>query len=284
MNKRFRRGTPPYGQHFLHDRNLLRTIVDAAEIGPESQVLEVGVGTGTLTRFILDTGAQVVGVEVDQSLEDGLKAQFGGNSSFRLIRGDILRIPWSDLLPPDGRVVVMGNLPYAISSQIVFRVLQWRERISRVVFLVQWEVALRLAADEGGKDYGILSVACQLHGKPEILRKVPPGVFTPPPRVDSALVRWDVQARPVTPVDNRDFTMKVVKAAFAQRRKKMINSLASRLPGWEKTVLASVLEDLDIPENTRAEQLSIQRFAELANRLWKHEEEKRKMREEESKS
>ncbi len=276
-----RRGTPPYGQHFLHDRNLLRTIVDAAEVGPGSHVLEIGVGTGSLTRMILETGARVVGVEVDPSLEEGLRAEFGRQNSFSLVLGDILRVPWLDLLPREGQAVVMGNLPYAVSSQIVFRVIQWREKVSRVVFLVQWEVGRRLAADEGSRDYGILSVACQLFGKPEILRKVPPAVFTPPPKVDSALMRWDVHSQPVTPLEDLEWTMKVVKAAFGQRRKKMINSLASRLGGWEKRVLADVLGSLGISENARAEQLSVQQFAQLADALRHHEEEDKMVKDEE---
>ncbi|UCF30136.1 MAG: ribosomal RNA small subunit methyltransferase A [bacterium] len=283
MSRRIsRRGTPAYGQHFLHDGNLLRTIVDAAELDSGSHVLEIGVGTGNLTRIILETGAQVVGVEVDRSLESRIEDQFGTNPSFRLVRGDILRIPWSDLLPREDKAVVMGNLPYAVSSQVLFKVLQWRERVARVVFLVQWEVGARLAADRGGKDYGILSVACQLYGKPTILRKIPPGVFTPPPRVDSALVRWDVRSSPITPVDDRDFTMEVIRAAFAQRRKKLVNSLAARLKDWDKDALQKVCGVLGIPENTRAEQLSVEQFAQLANSLFRHTKGEKRVKNEEA--
>ncbi|NOY87282.1 MAG: ribosomal RNA small subunit methyltransferase A [Deltaproteobacteria bacterium] len=263
-----RRSTPPFGQHFLHDLNLLSLIVHSADLSPGDMVVEVGVGTGKLTRVILDTGASVTGVEIDPSVVKAIEEQFGGDPSFRLVQGDILRIPWDELLPQEGQAVLMGNLPYAASTQVIFRVLQYPERVSRAVFLVQWEVGRRLAAEPGNKDFGIMSVACQLYGRPRILRKVAPGVFLPPPRVDSALVRWDVASEPVYPLKNREFTSQVVKAAFAQRRKKLVNSLASKMKTIDKITLPGVLEGLGLWEGVRAEQLTVEQFARLSNRLY----------------
>jgi len=267
MRKQYRFGRPAYGQHFLHDKNLLSVIVSSAELNPGDQVLEVGVGTGKLTRAILDTGASVTGVEIDRSLIDQLEKEFAGEA-FRLVQGDILKVPWESFLPESGRLVLMGNLPYAISSQIIFRIIERPEKIARAVFLVQWEVGQRLSSDPGTRDFGILSVACQMYGKPKILRKVRPEVFLPPPKVDSALVRWDVLPEPAYPLKSRQFTRKVVRAAFGKRRKKIVNSLASGLPGCDKTLLSDVLMNMGIPEGARAEHVSVEQFAELSNRLY----------------
>lgn len=258
---------PAYGQHFLHDKNILALIVRAAELVPGDEVLEVGAGTGRLTEMVLSKGMKVTAVEVDAGLHPQLEDMFAGNRSLRLIKGDVLRLPWGDLLPSDDRAVVLGNLPYAISTQIIFKVLENRDRVRRAVFLVQWEVAVRMAADPGGKEFGILAVACQLFGKPEIIRKVPPSVFLPPPRVDSALVRWDVLEDALYPVPDRLFTMSVVKAAFGQRRKKLVNSLAAGFPAVGKGTIGQLLFEMGLEEAVRAEQLTVEQFAELATRL-----------------
>jgi len=258
---------PAYGQHFLHDKNILALIVRAAELEASEEVLEIGAGTGRLTEMLLARDVNLTAVEVDAELHPQLQEKFAGNDSLTLVKGDVLRLPWQDLLPADKRAVVLGNLPYAISTQIIFRVLENRDRVRRAVFLVQWEVAVRMAADPGGKEFGILSVACQLFGKPRIVRKVPPSVFLPPPRVDSALVRWDVQEDPVYPIPGRLFTMSVVKAAFGQRRKKLVNSLAAGFHEVGKDRIAAVLEEMGLGDAVRAEQLSVEQFADLATRM-----------------
>ena len=158
MSSRHSYSPPPYGQHFLHDKNILGLIVRAAELSPGDKVLEIGAGTGRLTEMVLAEGAQVTAVEVDAGLHPKLEDKFRKNSSLRLVKGDVLRLPWNDLLPNEGRAVVLGNLPYAISTQVIFRVLENRKRVRRAVFLVQWEVAVRMAADPGGKDFGISEV------------------------------------------------------------------------------------------------------------------------------
>ncbi len=260
---------PAYGQHFLHDKNILALIVRAADLAPGDEVLEVGAGTGRLTEMVLAAGVNVTAVEVDAGLHPHLEEKFIGNRSLRLIKGDVLRLPWRDLLPSDGRAIVLGNLPYAISTQIIFKVLENRDRVRRGVFLVQWEVAVRMAADPGGKEFGILAVACQLFGKPKIIRKVPPSVFLPPPRVDSALVRWDIREDALYPMPNRVFTMSVVKAAFGQRRKKLVNSLTAGFPSVGKDNLRRILDEMELLPAVRAEQLTVEQFAELATRMEK---------------
>lgn len=268
MTQRHPYAPPAYGQHFLHDKNILKAIVRAAELSPEDPVIEIGVGTGRLTEMILAEGVKMRGVEVDNRLYDDLHKKFGEDGMFELVRGDILRISWDDLLPKEGKAILLGNLPYAVSTQIIFKALDFRDRVSRAVFLVQWEVGQRMCAPPGGKDFGILSVVCQLFGSPRVVRKVPPGVFLPPPRVDSALVRWDVSESAVFPIPDRAFTMGVIKAAFGQRRKKMVNSLSAGLGNPGKEVIREVIEDMGLTSSVRAEQLTVKDFAELATRLY----------------
>ncbi len=258
---------PPRGQHFLNDRGLLDEIVTAAEVGAGDRVVEVGVGTGNLTRAILATGASVTGVELDAALASKVETQFAGEGRFRLVRGDIMRVRWEDLFPAGERGILMGNLPYSVSTQVVFRALEMRDRVRRAVFLVQWEVGHRMAAPPGGKDYGILSVACQLFSRVEVLRKVLPGAFLPPPRVDSALVRMNFSIEPLFTVANETFTLKVVKASFGQRRKKLVNSLSACLQGVDRGTIAPIIARMGLRDDVRAERLTVEQFAELANAL-----------------
>lgn len=261
------RKRPSYGQHFLHDRNILSAIVSAAGLEKGDSVLEIGVGTGRLTEMILAQGVTVTGVEVDAKLFPTLQGKFGAHSGLKLVKGDILRLPWEEILPCEGKTVIMGNLPYAVSTQIIFKAIEHRKRIDKAVFLVQWEVGARMAARPRSRDYGIISVACQMFGKPEVLRKIPPTVFLPPPKVDSALVRWDLfEDVNVTPAD-RQYTMDVVRASFGQRRKKLVNSLAAGMPGAGKSIIIKILLDMGLKETVRAEELTVGQFTELAVRL-----------------
>ncbi len=258
---------PPFGQHFLHDRNLLSLIVRSADLTPDDTVLEVGVGTGKLTEVILKTGASVIGVEIDHSLADRLEDEFSNVSSFRLVRGDILKVPWDELLPSGRRTVLMGNLPYSVSTQVIFRALEYRSRILRAVFLMQWEVGRRLTSHPGTKEYGILAVASQLFGRPKLVRKIPPDVFLPPPKVDSALMRWDLSSEPLFPLTDWNFTRNVIRASFGKRRKTLINSLSSGIEGLKKEDLAAILKEMEIIHTVRAEGLEVSQFAELSNRV-----------------
>jgi 16S rRNA (adenine1518-N6/adenine1519-N6)-dimethyltransferase len=262
---------PPYGQHFLHDRNLLEAIVRDAELPPGTPVLEIGCGEGALTDPLLAAGARVTGVELDKRLLPGLAARFGSDPAFRLVPGDILELDWDGLLLPGRATVAMGNLPYSVSTEVFFRVLAHRARVVRAVFLVQYEVARRVCAAPGNKDYGILSIACQLFGVPRLVRKVPPSVFTPPPNVDSAVFRWDLSPDCLFPARDPAFTLRAVKAAFGHRRKTLANGLAGLLlPGGAllaKERALALLTALGHLATVRAEQLSVAQWVDLSNRI-----------------
>ena len=239
------------GQHFLRDDNIARKIVQSLPATPGSVVLEIGPGMGVLTRHLLAVpGIRLYCIEIDRESVSYLREHYPELGE-RLIEGDFLEtIP---AIPP-GKYSIIGNFPYNISSQIFFRVLEQRDRVEHLVGMVQKEVAERIAATHGSKTYGILSVLLQAFYNIELLFKVPPGVFNPPPKVMSAVIRLTRNDREKLPCNEATF-MKVVKQGFNNRRKTLRNALKNlNLPAE-----ISALELL----NNRAEQLSVEQFLQL---------------------
>lgn len=211
------------GQHFLRDRNIIRKIVDAIPVKDSSDlVLEIGPGTGTMTEVLLERFENILAVEIDQRAVRHLNEKF---PTLTVLHRDVLNVSWDELLSHDGNIHVVGNLPYYITSQILFAILANRERLSSAILMMQKEVAGRLVAEPRTKAYGILSVQVQLMSSPEILFDVSPHVFYPPPKVTSSVVRLKFDQPPLVCSDQHLKT--VVRTAFQQRRKKMSNSLKS---------------------------------------------------------
>ena len=256
--KKFKlRAVKGLGQNFLIDTDIVRGIVEAADIRAGDEVLEIGAGIGTLTQGLLEAGAFVTAVEVDKKLPAVLKETLAGYENFRLVEGDILKINLSELMPKPFKVA--ANLPYYITTQILLTLLEKDLPATKIVTMVQREVAERMTAAPGSKIYGALSVAVQFRSEARIAFDVPPESFLPSPEVTSSVVVCDVR-KPPFEVDE-DFFFKVVRTAFAQRRKTLLNSLASF--GREK-LLAS-----GIDVKRRAETLSLEEFAALATALQK---------------
>ena len=254
--KKFKlRAVKGLGQNFLIDADIVRRIVEAAAICAGDEVLEIGAGIGTLTQGLLEAGANVTAIEVDKKLPAVLKETLAGYEKFRLIEGDVLKINLAELMPSKFKVV--ANLPYYITTQILLTLLEKNLPVTKIVTMVQREVAERMTAAPGSKIYGALSVAVQFRSEPRIAFEVPPESFLPPPEVTSAVVVCDVRKSPFD-VDEEFFT-KVVRTAFAKRRKTLLNSLASF--GRDK-ILAS-----GIDATRRAETLSLEEFARLSNFL-----------------
>ena len=259
LNKFKLRAVKGLGQNFLIDADAVKRIVEAAEISAGDEVLEIGAGIGTLTQGLLEAGAKVTAVELDKKLPAVLKETLAGYENFRLIEGDVLKINLAELMPRKFKVV--ANLPYYITTQILLTLLEKNLPVIKIVTMVQREVAERMTAAPGSKIYGALSVAVQFRSEPRIAFEVPPESFLPPPEVTSAVVVCDVR-KPPFEVDEEFFT-RVVRAAFAQRRKTLINSLAGAGFNKEK-ILAS-----GIDVKRRAETLSLEEFARLSNFLRK---------------
>ena len=248
-----------FGQHFLHDRGVVQRILDAFDPQPDEILVEIGPGPGALTRPLLERGALLHVVELDRDLAAHLRADFAPE---RLVvhEADALRFDFCTLAPPGAKLRLIGNLPYNISTPLLFHLLDQERCIHDMLFMLQKEVVDRLAATPGGKDYGRLSVMIQWRLRVEKLFDVRPGAFTPPPKVDSPVVRLVPHPQPPVQVHNANAFARVVQAAFAQRRKTLRNNL--------KGLLATeALEALAIDPQRRAETLTLAEFAALANAL-----------------
>lgn len=253
------------GQHFLKDQNIAHRIVDSLALEEAAPfVLEIGPGTGVLTQYLLKKEIDLKVAEIDRESVAYLRGQYPQLKD-RIIEGDILGIDWTSVF--DTKFSVIGNFPYNISSQIFFKVLDHRDKVDQVVCMLQKEVADRIASPKGSKVYGILSVLLQAYFDVEMLFKVPPGVFFPPPKVMSAVIRLKRNKTVALPCDESLF-VKVVKQGFQNRRKTLRNALKRlNLPALTPGDPASIssLKILDL----RAEQLSVEDFVFLTQQIEK---------------
>jgi 16S rRNA (adenine1518-N6/adenine1519-N6)-dimethyltransferase len=241
------------GQHFLRDEEIAKRIVAALPLTPGMQLLEVGPGAGALTRFLKDLDqVRFRALEIDEEKVAYLESRYPDLKD-RLIRGDILQAD-----PPfNGAFSIIGNFPYNISSQILFRVLEWKTAVPAVVGMFQKEVAQRIASGPGTKAYGILSVLTQAFYRVEYLFEVPPGCFTPPPKVDSAVIRLTYQGNPYGIAEERKF-FTLIKVSFNQRRKMLRNPLKSFFS--PETIKLPIF-------SKRAEELSVADFVGLSKQM-----------------
>ena len=248
------------GQNFLHDPGALQKIVAAAELAPDETVLEVGAGTGTLTRVLARKAAHVVAVETDGRLLPLLRAGLPDTPQLRILHADILELDLVDLLAPRPWVSV-ANLPYYITSAILRHLLECAHKPRRLVLTVQNEVGERLVARPGAMS--LLAVSVQFYGQPRIVGRLKPAAFWPRPDVDSAVVRIDLQGRPKLAVPDEAGFFRVVRAGFSQRRKQLRNALGSGL-GLSSAAAAGLLSAADVDPQRRAQTLTLEEWAALS--------------------
>lgn len=262
LNRFKLRADKKLGQNFLIDENVVRQIVEAAELREADTVLEVGPGIGTLTQGLAESKAKVVAVELDTRLLPVLATTLEGYDNVRVVHGDILKVNiMEEVGAPEFKVC--ANLPYYITTPIIFALLEKRLPMERLVAMVQKEVAERMAAQPGGKEYGALSVAIQYYTEPEIAFIVPPTSFIPAPAVDSAVIVCKRRSKPPVEVCDEALFFRVVKAAFSLRRKMLSNSLKNM--GIKSEQVAKWLELAGVDGKRRAETLSLEDFAKLTN-------------------
>jgi 16S rRNA (adenine1518-N6/adenine1519-N6)-dimethyltransferase len=260
------------GQNLLLDENINRIMVEAAALTREDAVIEVGAGLGALTEHLRHKAGRVLAIEIDQSFMPCLEDRFGEDERVRLFRGDVLNHEIEKLLDeflPDGRSYKMvSNLPYYVTSPILFEFLESPVMFSRIVVMVQEEVALRMVAQPGSRDYGVLSIAVQLHAQTDIVRKAPRTCFRPMPKVDSCIVRLRMRAEPLYPDVDQQFMMRMVRAAFRQRRKTLRNALTrSGDFGAPKECVLEAMNVLEMDSGRRPETLGLDEFAALAREV-----------------
>ena len=265
VRERKRKNKPPLGQNFLMDRAVLRKIVALLEPEPGMAVLEIGAGPGYLTALLEESGLRVTAVEIDSYYYKLLAATQKEN--VRIIPGDILALDLfqeaKKSLNPGEAWKVVGNLPFAVSTAILQRLFAFRSLFSNMVLMFQKEVADRLTADPGSKQYGYLTVETGFYCQTEKAFLVPGRKFKPAPRVDARLLKLAIRKKPPVPVSDPTDFLAFVKKSFAERRKTLVNNLLSACPGVSREAMKDRLLSMHLSPSVRAEALSLEQFAEL---------------------
>ncbi len=259
------------GQNFLIDEGALDAIVDGAELCEDDCVLEIGAGFGTLTQRMLPKVKKVLCVEIDKTVIPILNENLSEFNNLEIINDDILKVDLKSLIKEkfDGEnVKVVANLPYYITTPIIMMLLESGIDFKSITVMVQNEVALRLCAKEGTKDFGAISLAIAYYSDAKVLFSVPNTSFMPPPKVTSAVVRMDILDKPPVDVADKEVFFKVIKAAFLQRRKTLLNALKnSGMFKMSKDEILQILNQVGIDEKRRGETLSIFEYAKIADKI-----------------
>lgn len=259
------------GQNFLIDENALCKIIDNSCIDENTNIIEIGPGFGTLTQRLCQSAKKVVAIEIDSTVIPILEDNLSEFDNVKIINSDVLELNLSELIESEfdgGDIKVVANLPYYITTPIIMTLLERKLPISDIIIMIQKEVADRILANPGKKDYGALTVAVGYYTVPEIVLTVGPGSFMPPPKVSSSVIKLNVRKTPAVDVDEKNF-FKLVKAAFAQRRKTLLNAISnSGITKKSKEEILNALTLSGIDEKARGETLSIEMFAELSKKLF----------------
>jgi len=252
-----------FGQNFLIHERVIESILRLLDLAPDDEVVEIGPGLGFLTRRLIEHAAKVWAVEIDAALVERLRrAEFAADPRLLLVHGDILEVTLPDSLPRR-KVKLAGNLPYSISTPVLFRIFEWREHFSTLVLMVQKEVADRMASAPGTKDYGALSVWCRVHGRVTEKVVVSPEAFFPRPKVRSTVLKIELYDQSLVKEDELALLRGLVRAAFGQRRKTLGNALRTWLKGG-RVEIENFLRSQAIDPQRRGETLRIDEFIKLA--------------------
>lgn len=251
------------GQHFLTDPNYRRKILSYAQINPLDTVVEIGPGTGSLTELLLSTARKVIAIEFDSSLIRHLKDRFRGASDLLLLEADILELDWRNIVE-GGPVKIVGNLPYNISTRILLKMTEFKDRFHSFTFMVQKEVAERVLARPESKDYGYFTLLIEYHFTRVKGFKVPPGAMTPRPKVISCVMKL-LPCDPLYPVADYDHFVALLKTAFRHRRKTLWNNLKPSLP--EPHAIDAAFSSCRVLPRARPEQVTLEQYSCLARVL-----------------
>ncbi len=258
-----------FGQNFLIDPHVLDKIIRAAQIEKEDAVLEIGPGIGTMTQCLAESARQVIAVEIDDHLIPILQETLKDYDNVKVIHGDILKVDIHALAREyhQGKPLkVVANLPYYITTPIIMGLFEEHVPVDSITVMVQKEVAQRMEAGPGTKDYGALSLAVQYYAKPYLVANVPPNCFIPRPNVGSAVIRLTCHTKPPIEVEDEKLMFNLIRASFNQRRKTLQNGLNNAAEiSYSKEEIAQVIESLGLPPTVRGEALTLEQFGALAN-------------------
>jgi len=253
-------------QNFLVNLHAAQRIVDSLNLFPDDSVLEIGAGKGVLTQFLIEQAKKVYAVELDKNLGEFLKQKFPNRKNLEIINQDILKVDLKKLVPSSQKIKIIGNLPYQITSPILDWLIGHKELISQAVLMVQKEVAIRMSASPGGKDFSPLSIFVQVYTTPQILFSLKPGSFSPPPKIESTIITLDFSSQNKIKIEDEELFFQIVRASFSSRRKTILNCLSSRLK-LPKGMVESILKELKINPQSRAETLEINQYLKLTQEL-----------------
>ena len=252
------------GQHFLINPDVLSVIIEAGEVTDTDVVIEIGAGLGCLTTALAEQAKTVIAIEIDPLLYNELETQFSTDVDVHIVRADVLEVGFPSLFPPNTRPKVIANLPYGITTPILWKLLKHTNQLSTCVLMMQREVAERIVAPPGGKDYGALTIGISYYADTTSIGILSPDNFFPAPQVDSALLKLTTREKPRVTVNDEEYFFRIVREAFRGRRKMLKNSLR-RFASPE--TLNAAFTALKIAPQRRAETLDITEFAALANLL-----------------
>ena len=260
-----------YGQNFLIDENIVNEIVEKATVCKDDLIIEIGPGLGNLTLPLLEHAGKVICIELDPKMIKVLTDRFNMYDNFQLINKDVLKIDLNEIINNSGfkSAKVVANLPYYITTPIIMKLLEDRLNLENITVMVQKEVAERLTEKPGGKETGAITYTINYYTNPEIVINVPKESFVPSPKVDSSVIKLDVLRTPKINVSSEELFFKIIKFAFMQKRKTLVNSLSNS--GLEnKDFLEKMLIDLNIDTKIRAEQLSLEDFKNITEYIQKN--------------
>lgn len=260
------------GQNFLIDEEVLNQIVDGSGIDSDTYVLEIGPGFGTLTQRLCAVAKKVVAIEIDDMAADILEENLKECENLKIVRGDVLKIDLGKLIGEefgkDSKIRVVANLPYYITTPIIMLLIESNLPFESITVMIQKEVADRLSATPGGKDYGAITLSVQYRCTAEMVAIAPPESFMPPPKVTSAVIRLDLRDVPPVEVGDENNLFRVIKAAFSQRRKTLLNTLSnSGAFSMSKDEISQMLEGIGIDSRRRGETLSIEEYAKISDNI-----------------
>lgn len=270
MKKYKIRANKSLGQNFLINSEVVENIVNCSEITNEDMVIEIGPGLGTLTKYLLDKAGKVLCVELDSKMINILEDRFSIYDNFEIINADVLKLNLNDIISENKKqgkiknVKVVANLPYYITTPIIMKLLEEKLDIKSITVMIQKEVADRLIEIPGGKNTGAITYTVYYYCDSEKIMEVPNSSFIPEPEVTSEVIKLNLRDNPAVDIDNPKVMFMIIKSAFMQRRKTLLNALTNTKVFLNKEEGLEILEELNLNENVRAEELSIKDFADIA--------------------
>lgn len=259
------RANKKLGQNFLINEEIINQIIEKADVNKNDTIIEIGPGLGSLTAKLLENANKVIAIELDSNMSNILKERFCLYDNFELIEKDVLKVDLNEIVEKYDSVKVVANLPYYITTPIIMKLLEERLKLKSITVMVQKEVGERFCAVPNSKEYGAITISINYYTKPEIIIDVPKENFEPMPEVDSCVIKLDVRNVPPVELKNEKDFFNLIKAGFSQRRKTINNSLASM--GISKEKIKNVLEKLSIDSKLRAENLTMEQFADISNNM-----------------